>query len=282
MFHETFQIPINYRSIGIEHNDVAATLTTYVLDSYLDYQAPKKRPVVIICPGGGYGHHSPREGEAIAIQMNRLGFHALVLRYSLVPNTFPCAMYELAWAVNYVRENAGRWDANPERIIVGGFSAGGHVAASLATMWKEDITGEFTEKILGKTRESVKPNGLLLGYSVLSSGEFAHRDSFKRLLGDKLEEYMDFVSLEKRVTESTPKTFLWHTFEDKTVPLENTLLFAAALRRCGVAFELHVFPKGSHGLGLGTQETNTKEGNKYQPECGIWTDLFGVWVENNI
>lgn len=282
MLHETFEIPIDYDGLGLAHDGVRATLTTYVLDSYPDYQAKKERPTVIICPGGGYGHHSPREAEAVAVQMNALGFHALVLRYSLVPNTFPCALYELAWAVNYVRENAKKWDANPDRVIVGGFSAGGHVAASLATMWQDSLVDNFTQKSFGKSGTCVMPNGLLLGYSVLTSGEFAHRESFKRLLGDKYDELLDLVSLEKRVTVNTPKTFLWHTFEDMAVPVENTLLFAGALRKCGVPFELHIFPKGSHGLALGTQETNTKEGNKFQPECSVWTKLFGVWVNNNI
>lgn len=282
MLHTTINIPIDYSKLGIEHNDVPATITTYVLESYPEYQNPKKRPVVVICPGGGYGHHSPREGEAIAIQMNRLGYHAVILRYSLAPNEFPCALYELAWTVDYVRKNADEWDANPDRVIACGFSAGGHVAASLGTMYDEPVMEQFLEKVIGKNSDSIKPNGLLLGYPVLTSGQFAHRGSFEKLLGTQYEQLVDYVSLENRVNKNTPKTFLWHTCEDKSVPLENTLRFACALRENGVPFEVHIFPKGSHGLGLGTQETNTKDGTKYQPECAVWTELFGTWVENNI
>lgn len=282
MLHTTINIPIEYEKVGITHQGDVATLTTYVLDAYPEYQNPKNRPAVIICPGGGYGHHSPREGEAMAIQMNRLGYQAFVLRYSLAPNEFPCALYELAWTVDYVRTHATEWDINPDRIIVGGFSAGGHVAASLGTMLEEPVMKEFLDNILHKAAESIKPNGMLLGYSVITSGEYAHRGSFEKLLGTQHDKLVDYVSLENRVTKNTPKTFLWHTCEDKSVPLENTLYFASALRKNDVKFELHIFPNGSHGLGLGTQETNTKDGTKYQPEVAVWPELFGTWVEKNI
>lgn len=282
MRYSQFNLPLDYEAMGLPHNEEMPVLTTYLLDSYPEYQNPKKRPIVILCPGGGYGHHSPREGEAIAIRMNSLGFHALVLRYSLAPNEYPCAMLELAWTVNYAREHAAEWDGDPERIIVGGFSAGGHVAASLAVAWQEGEARRFAEKILHTDCANIRPDGLLLGYPVLTSGEFAHRGSFEKLLGSQYEALIDRVSLEKRVTGSMPKAFLWHTFEDASVPLENTLLFANALRREKIPFELHVFPKGSHGLGLATRETDTKDGKKYQPECACWIEMFGVWVEKNI
>jgi dipeptidyl aminopeptidase/acylaminoacyl peptidase len=106
--------------------------------------------------------------------------------------------------------------------------------------------------------------------------------SFKRLLGERHDSMLEQVSLEKRVTESTPNTFLWHTFADGTVPVENSLLFANALRRADVKFELHIFPEGSHGLGLGSKETDTKDGKHYRPEVEVWADLFKTWVENTI
>lgn len=276
MLHEIIELHLDYKAMGINHDDSVPTVTTYILDQYPEYQNPKKRPVIVICPGGGYGHHSPREGEAIAIRMNSLGYHAVVLRYSLTPNEYPCALLELAHTVAMVREHATDWDLDGNKIIVAGFSAGGHLAASLGMEWNH---GMLSEK-LGLSPQQIKPNGMLLGYPVITSGEYAHRGSFEKLLGSRYDELVDKVSLEKNVSADTPATFLWHTFEDGSVPVENSLLLANALRAQGIHFELHIFPYGSHGLGLATQETNTKDGTKYQPECAVWPDLFATWLGN--
>lgn len=276
MRHETFEIEIDYEKLGITHNEVKPTYTTYLLDVYPEYQRIRKRPLIVICPGGGYNHHSPREGEAIAIRMNSLGFNAAVLRYSLCPNEYPCALYELASLVALARKNAEEWNIDKNKIIVAGFSAGGHLAASLGTMWNQG----FIENALKVSAEEIKPDGLLLSYPVITSGEFAHRGSFEKLLGTQYDQMVDKVSLEKLVNKDTPEAFIWHTFEDGSVPVENSLLFADALRKNGIHFELHIFPYGGHGLGLATEETNTKEGNKLQPECAIWPDMFATWLRN--
>lgn len=276
MLHETFEIKIDYKKLGIEHDSVMPTCTTYILDTYSEYQAVRKRPLIVVCPGGGYGHHSPREGEAIAIKMNNLGFNVVVVRYSLAPNEYPCALYELATVVAMARERADEWNINPDKIIVAGFSAGGHLAASLGTMWNEG----FITDALGLAPEQIKPNGMLLSYPVITSGEFAHRGSFEKLLGSQYDKLVDKVSLENCVNKDTPQAFIWHTFEDGSVPVENSMLFAKALREAEIHFELHIFPYGSHGLGLATEETNTKEGNKLQPECAVWPDLFATWLKN--
>ncbi len=282
MIHETTELDIDYERFGIRHSGAKATVTTYIKEMYPDYQNKFNRPLVIICPGGGYEHHSPREGEAVALKMLDFGYNAVVLRYSLAPDEFPCALYEAAYTVDYVRKNAEKWDVDADKIIIAGFSAGGHVAASLATMYDQPELKDFLENGLHCTPDEVRPNGLLLGYSVLTSGDKAHRKSFERLLGERYDELVSSVSLEKRVSPSTPKTFLWHTFTDGSVPVENSLLFAEALRSAGVPFELHIFPSGNHGLGLGTKETDTKDGTHFQPEVYAWTELFKAWVENNI
>lgn len=283
MIHEEIEIQIDYAAFGIAHQGSAATMTTYIKEMYPEYQKPFHRPLVIICPGGGYEHHSPREGEAVALKMLDFGYNALVLRYSLLPDEFPCALYEAAYAVAYARSHAAEWDIDPNRIILAGFSAGGHVAASLGTMWKAEELADFTERGLKVKPADIRPDGLLLGYSVLTSGEYAHRPSFERLLGkEQYEKLIDRVSLEKRVTKDTPKTFLWHTFSDGSVPVENSLLFAGALRKNDISFELHIFPAGNHGLGLGTKETDTSDQTHFQPEVYAWTELFQTWVENNI
>lgn len=276
MFHHTFTLNMDYKGLGLSHDGVMPTYTTYIPEIYPEYQRLCERPTVIICPGGGYNHHSPREGEAIALKMNSYGFNAVVLRYSLAPNEYPCALYELAKLVSIVKEHTEEWHVKKNAVFAAGFSAGGHLAASLGNMWN---SRELSEK-LDLSNESMRPDGLLLGYPVITSGQFAHRGSFEKLLGMQYAALVDTVSQEKLVNEHTPPAFLWHTFEDGSVPVENTLFFADALRKKGVHFELHIFPYGGHGLGLATEETNTKEGNKLQPECAVWPDLFAAWVRN--
>ena len=282
MIHETIDIKFDYEKYGLDKDIAHATMTTYIHEMYKDAQDEFKRPLVIICPGGGYHHHSPREGEALAIKMLDLGYNAVVLRYSLAPNLYPTQLFEAAYAMKYVKDKAAMWDTDPEKIIIGGFSAGGHVAASLGTMWNKAVLKPFLQNELMCTPEYIKPAGMLLGYPVITSGNHAHRPSFERLLGDKYDEYIEAVSLEKQVDKDTPKAFIWHTFEDASVPLENSLLLANALRKEDIPFEYHVFPKGKHGLGLGTKETASKGLNHYQPEVYVWTDMFKTWVDNNI
>lgn len=276
MLHETFELQLDYNAMGIVHEGAMPTVTTYILDRYPEYQRPKKRPLVVICPGGGYGHHSPREGEAIAVRMNSLGYQAVVLRYSLAPNEYPCALLELAKTVAMVREHIEDWELDENKIVVAGFSAGGHLAASLGTEWNKG----WISKKLGLMPQQIRPNAMLLSYPVITSGEFAHRGSFEKLLGLQYDALVDKVSLENNIDVDTPPAFIWHTFEDGSVPVENSLLLAKAMREQKVHFELHIFPYGGHGLGLATEETNTKEGNKLQPECAVWPELFATWIKN--
>lgn len=276
MLHETHVLDINYKELGIPHNKVMPTYTTYIHDEYPAYQTVKRRPLVIICPGGGYEHHSPREGEAMAIKMLDKGYNAIVLRYSLNPNEYPCALIELATLVLMARKNVDNWNVDSDKIIVAGFSAGGHLAASLGIMWND----KKIAAILKTKTDMIRPSGMLLGYPVITSGEYAHRGSFKKLLGSQYDNLVDELSLEKKVSSDTVPAFIWHTFEDMTVPVENSLLLASAMAEAKVHVELHIFPYGSHGIGLGTQETNTKEGNKLQPECAVWPELFATWLKN--
>ena len=259
MIHQTMELDIDYERAGILHKGQKATLTTYIKEMYPGMQKPFHRPMVLICPGGGYEHHSPREGEAVAVKLLSLGMNAAILRYSLIPDEFPCALYEAAYAVRYLREHAKEWDCDPDKIIIAGFSAGGHVAASLGTMWNSKELEGFVKEYLHTEPEMIRPDGMLLGYPVITSGEKAHRKSFERLLGTRYEQLLESVSLEERVTKDTPQTFLWHTVTDGAVPVENSMLFAQALQKEHIGFELHLFPHGNHGLGLGTRETDTAD-----------------------
>lgn len=251
------------------------TLTTYLIDA-AEGLLVNERPMVIICPGGGYNHLSVREGELLALQFLAMGCHAAVLRYSVSPAVYPTQLSELARAVALIRKNAEKWHIQKDKILIQGSSAGGHLAASFGCFWKK----EFLVKEAHGNEELLRPDGLILSYPVITSGEFAHRGSFEMLLGDRYEELLEEMSLENQVNADTPKTFLWHTFEDATVPVENSLLFAQALRRKNIPVEFHLYPKGGHGLGLGNELTCSSTGKEIQPEVTTWINLVKTFIEN--
>lgn len=256
-----------------EGSSVDAKLVVYIQD-YSTEMLVQERPLVILCPGGGYNHLSVREAESEALQFLAMGYHAAVLKYSVSPAMFPTQLCELAWAVKFLRDKAKEWHIVSDKIVVQGSSAGGHVAASLGVFWKKEWLCEKVEA----TPEEIKPNGLLLCYPVITSGEFAHKGSFEKLAGEDMQLW-DTLSLEKRVTEDTPKTFIWHTFTDGSVPVENSLLFVSALRRANVSTEFHLYPKGQHGLALGSQLTASADGKHMQKECETWISMAATWLK---
>ena len=280
--------------IRIAHS-VQATLTIYAHEDYTEVYGERKRPMIVICPGGGYEHVSPREGEPIALQFMTTGAHAAVLRYDVSGQgaEFPQHLLELAASVAYVRKHAAEYCINPDKILVAGFSAGGHLAASLGCFWKEKWLEELMQAETGATMKDYQPNGEILAYPVITSGEFAHRGSFVKIMGSEAEqgyaplgltakELEEKLSLENQVTSDFPQTFMWHTFEDGAVPLENSLFFAEALRKADVNFEYHVFPHGGHGYALATKETAMKEGKEINAQCAQWIDLFKSWMKYNV
>lgn len=275
MIHEIIEINLEDTALGAVPNGCQPKLYTYVLDNYPDIDPDRHRPAVVICPGGGYEMTSDREAEAIAVRLNALGFQAFILRYSVAPSVFPRALAELAYSVALVRERAEEWHVDPHRITVGGFSAGGHLACSLGVFWKEN----FLSSILKRETALWRPNSLMLCYPVITSGEFAHQGSFVNLLGDRYEQFLNRVSLETQIDENVPPTFLWHTYEDETVPVENSLMLAWALKRHNIPLEMHIYQHGGHGLSLATEETKWVGHNGVQPECANWIELFATWAK---
>jgi len=274
-------------------HSVQATLTIYAHEDYPEVYGERNRPMIVICPGGGYEHVSPREGEAIALQFMTTGAHAAVLRYDVSGQgaEFPQHLLELSASVAYVRKHAAEYCIDPDKILLAGFSAGGHLAASLGCFWKEKWLEELMQAETGATMKDYQPNGEILAYPVITSGEFAHRGSFVKIMGSEAEqgyaglsatELEEKLSLENQVTSDFPQTFMWHTFEDGAVPLENSLFFAEALRKAGVNFEYHVFPHGGHGYALATKETAMKEGKEINDQCAQWIDLFKSWMKYNV
>jgi acetyl esterase/lipase len=180
--------------------------------------------------------------------------------------------------VAYIREHADKYSIDKDKILVAGFSAGAHLAASLGCFWDK----QWLEKEMETDKEEYRPNGLILAYPVITSGEFAHRGSFVKLMGSKAsKELNDFLSLENQVTDKVPPVFMWHTFEDEAVPLENSIMFASALRKAGVNFEYHVFPHGGHGYALATKETSSNGKNETDPQCEQWMGLCKNWIKYN-
>lgn len=264
--------------IEIEGYEEKADLYTYILDNSIEIDPDRKRPVIVICPGGAYEMTSDREAEPIAMQYLARGYHAVILRYSAAPARYPLALLQLAKTVAYLREHAEEFHIDTDKIILQGSSAGGHLAASHGVFWKKP----FVAEALHTTSEMVKPNGMILSYPVISSGEYAHKGSFKNLLGNDYEdeEKRKEQSLEFQVTPDTPPTFLWHTVTDDTVPVENSLKFFDALHKNNVSVELHLYPVGGHGLGLANKETSPADGGCIQPECQSWMELSCTWLRN--
>ncbi|MDO5346754.1 MAG: alpha/beta hydrolase [Lachnospiraceae bacterium] len=264
--------------IALPESEHQAELYTYFLDNSPEMHPKKKRPVVLICPGGGYEMTSDREAEPVAVRFLAMGFHAAVLRYSVAPARFPEAILQLASAVTYLRAHAEQYHLDADKIVVQGSSAGGHLAASLGVFWnRPDIV-----KMLNVSPEMIRPNGLMLCYPVITAGEKAHQGSFRMLLGEdaKDDKKRSEMSLELHVTKDTPKTFLWHTITDETVPVENSLLFFDALHKNQISAELHIYPVGGHGLSLANEETSAENGYGIQPECQSWIELAGIWMRN--
>ncbi len=245
--------------LNMEGSQPGARLITYIQD-VSPKMAVRKRPLILICPGGGYKGTSDRESEPMALAFLAMGYHVAVLRYSCEPAVYPTALTELAGAMVLLREKADEWYIDAEKIVVQGCSAGGHLAASLGMFWDEDFLAERLG-LEGPDHEILRPFGMLLCYPVITSGEFAHKGSFEKLLGDRYDELADAMSLEKHVSAKTPKTFIWHTFADQSVPVENSLLLVSALRKAGISTEFHMYPIGSHGLALATHLTETSDGS---------------------
>lgn len=271
MYNETFPIQV-------EGSLPDTKLVTYILE-HSDSIGIKNRPLVLVCPGGGYQYTSDREAEIFAMQFLAMGYHAAVLRYSCAPARYPVALTELASAILLIRENAEKWHVNPKQIIVQGCSAGGHLAASMGVFWQERFLAEALGLSADK-QELLRPDGMLLCYPVITSGEFTHRGSMENLLGDKEAELGAKMALENQVTDKTPPAFIWHTFTDGSVPVENSLMFVSALRRAGVSTEFHMYPCGGHGLGLANRLTMTRDGGALQEECTSWIGLAHTWIES--
>ena len=227
------------------------------LTPYLADKTKASGAAVVICPGGGYGALAmDHEGLQIARWLNSMGIHAFVLKYRLGPrHQHPAMLDDVSQAFRLVRKRAAEWGVDSKRIGVWGFSAGGHLAATIST--------HFTPE--------TRPDFAILSYPVITcSEEWKHKGSCRNLLGSENPDpkLADLMSNEKQVTKDTPPTFIFHTTDDAAVPVENALAYYTALRKNGVEVEMHIFEHGRHGVGLAPGDW----------VLSSWADLLSKWL----
>lgn len=229
-------------------------------------------PCALIIPGGGYSVLSDRESEPVALKFLNEGYVPFVLSYSL-KTKYPIPLNEVMLAMAYIRSNANEYNVDKDNVCVVGFSAGGHLAGLLATATNEEVDQ------INMREEMIKPNAVILSYPVVTMGKFTHSDS-RRIIcgGDKM--LYDKLSVEKRVEQSTPPTFIWHTAEDDCVSVENSLLLSNACATLNVPFALHIFEKGWHGLATCEIETNETAGHSFFKDNAKWFNLSVDWLKS--
>jgi len=251
-------------AVGSEAADIP-TLTPFIPSGQITTGA-----AIIVCPGGGYQHLADHEGAPVARWLNSIGVAAFVLKYRIAPRYHhPAPMLDAARAIRTIRARAAEWGINPGRIGILGFSAGGHVASTAGTHF--DAGNPQSEDRI--ERVSSRPDLMVLIYPVITMGAKAHVGSRRNLIGASPEpSLMTLLSNEEQVNSKTPPAFIIHTVDDPVVPVENSMMFAAALQKAGVPYEMHLYQHGPHGFGLGA----TLEGVSSWPgRCADWLRLNG-------
>ena len=287
------------------------TLTTYVIDDSPEMLKGKKRPAVIVCPGGAYLSCSDREGEPIAMRFASMGYHAFVLRYSVYSEnkggmmfgaakdpqpkpwlTHPAPMRDIARAMLEIREHAEEWMVDMDKVAICGFSAGAHNCAMYSVYWDKPIMSEP----FGVDNALLKPAACILGYPLIDytymKSLFENMEGFAKGLYDmcnlaftgttspddaKLAE----ISPNLHLSKNTPPMFIWSTEGDNLVPVQHSSIMATALATAGIPFELHIFEEGDHGLALADQATSMTTG-QINPDAAKWMPLCQEWLKKRL
>ena len=267
-------IKMIYKKIPLDLNDENVYLEVYVADAIPGFT----RNAILVIPGGGYYNVcSEREGEPIAMAFMPYGYNSFVLHYSVGSNSdkvFPTQLIQASMAMKHIRDHAQEYNIDPKKVFVTGFSAGGHLAASLGTIWNKKDVYDAVDMPYGYN----KPSGMMLVYPVISADPtFGHMDSFYNLLGSQqpMEEMLAQTSIEKNVTKDAVPAYIVHTSNDQLVNVKNALVLANAYADAGKMFELHIYPNGPHGMALGNAITANNE--------VAWIDeCFANWIENAV
>ena len=236
------------------------------------------RDAVLVIPGGGYRGVSEREGQYTAFALLGRGINAFVLRYSVGAHAkYPRQLLDAAGALKHIKENVEKYHINPDRIFALGYSAGGHLLGTLVTRHS------FAEREMSLPEDYLKVRGAIFCYPVVTAYGATHIGSFENLLKKPFDEYTEeereFFSIERHITEKTPPAFIWHTSEDKTVPINGTLRLCRAYSEAGQPVELHIYPYGVHGIALGTEYTSNGREDHIQPRATVWIDEALKWMK---
>lgn len=267
MIQETIDL---YNHNGLQNNLPNGGKLHVYCRSFSQEMSNKLRPAVLIFPGGGYEFLSDRENEPVALEFVRAGYCAFVLNCS-VHTPYPAPLNQALMAVGYIKQNATKYGIDANKIVAIGFSAGGHLAGLLATATRQEVDA---------VPNGAKPNAVVLSYPVVTMGAFTHQGS-KNVITDNGKINPDTLSVENRVDANSVPAFVWHTFEDDCVPVENSLLLVSAYRKANVPFALHVFEKGCHGMSICNGEVNAQLpiDVKYN-HVGKWFNLALDWLNS--
>ncbi|MBR5451898.1 MAG: alpha/beta hydrolase [Clostridia bacterium] len=246
------------------------TLKGYLYEANDEMPYFNKRPAVVVCPGGGYLFCSAREADPVATVFSAAGFNTFICTYTVGENAaFPSSLVDLSIAVKDIRENADDWGIDADKIAVCGFSAGGHLCASLGTLWNLPEVQEKSGCMNGEN----KPNALVLGYPVINTYSWME-PHVVRLAGDRdFNETVNLLNTDKNVGPHTPPAFIMHTYCDDVVAVEDSLNFANAMAANDRPFELHIFTNGVHGISVGDMRVGSNE-----PEASKWCDMACDWL----
>lgn len=286
-------------------NNEKISLTTYILDA--PYYSERK-PLIIVCPGGGFLDCSPSEGECVALHFNREGYHAAVLEYSTEASApgkcdYPKPLYDMAEAIKTIRNNAEDWNVDIAKITILGFSAGGNLCALYENSWNSELLKEIG------TSKQLKPNAVILCYP-LTDGKLSQNEIIKskKAIADMeqitgqgnknmlLKNFWKKCNIAKygtknptegelekanpigKVNSDTPPTFIWTTFGDDILSPLHSINYAAELFAKGIPCELHIYEKGQHGLSL-ADKTSAKKLSEVDQHVATWSKLAVQWLE---
>lgn len=275
MVHEKLHLKDYFEFLG--ENGADPTLEIYLPYNMTEMGwQDRKRPCMVVCPGGGYSMCSQREAEPIALHFLPEGFNVFILKYTCAPAKFPTQLREVAAVMELIYKNADMWNCDTSKVSIIGFSAGGHLAAHYSTMFDcKEVREVFPE--------SKSVNGSILSYPVITAEEGkCHAGSFKNLVGHHplTEEEMNYFSVERCVKENTPPAFIWHTAADTVVPVISSLRYATALSEHNIPFELQIYPEGRHGLSTADLQTYNPAGvDKATKYAKKWLAQVKDWLK---
>lgn len=258
---------MRYEKIELNEN---AYMTTYIADKIEKFT----RKAILVIPGGGYAGIASREGEPIALAFMAHGYNAFVLNYSIKVKPFPQQLIEASLAMKHIRDNAEEYNIDPDNVFAVGFSAGGHLAGALGTMWHRKEIYDAIDMPYGYN----KPNGMMLIYSVINPDN--HYPSFENMfMGDVTDKKLEEFSIDRAVDKNTVPAFIMHTVNDQIVNSRGALDMAYALGENGISYEMHIYPDGPHGIALANDITKCGETRWSEPAIAKWVEHAVYWAD---